>query len=43
VFIFLTIRGTNIYLLKCSSSKQEAKALADARHFYEGVVFQALR
>jgi hypothetical protein len=41
VFIFLTIRGTNIYILKCSSSKQEANALADARHFYEGVVFQA--
>jgi hypothetical protein len=39
-FIFITIRAKNIYMLMCSSSKPEAKALEDAGHFFEGVVFQ---
>jgi hypothetical protein len=40
-YMFITIRGANIYLLMSSSSKPEANALEDARHFFEKVIFKA--
>ena len=39
VFLFLTVRGSNMYLLECPSSRPEADALKDARNFFGGVVF----
>jgi hypothetical protein len=42
VFIFLTIRDANFYMIRCSSSKPEKNAHEDARQFYGGVIFQRM-
>src|ERR1700754_471991 len=43
VFIFVTIKDNNIYLLQCTSFNSLVKCMRDVHYFYSHAIFQGLQ